>query len=301
MPLSSILLVEDSPEDVELTRLALSRAGFRHPLVVAADGAAALDRLVGGEAPGPALVLLDLKLPRVDGITVLRELRLRDRTRLVPVVVLTSSAAERDVQDAYAAGANGYVVKPLDFHTFRETVADILGAWLGVPRSTSEALPGRIHGAARGEDVLVALADARERELAAAIFARTTEGAVHRAGSVAAACQVVAAEREHLGHILVDAHLPDGAGTEVVKAMRSACGHRVTAAMLAREPSDAEVRACLEATANAVAREPRDPAALEALFTALARFWLGWNRTPSVGSPSVGSDNGVAIKPAGPR
>lgn len=288
MPLFSILLVEDSPEDVELTRIALSRGGFRHPLVVAADGAAALDRLAGGDAPVPALVLLDLKLPRVDGFTVLREMRLRDRTRLVPVVVLTSSPAERDVQNAYAAGANGYVVKPLDFRAFQEAVVDILAAWLGVPRSAATDLPGRMREAAarRGEDVLVALADARERDLAATIFARATEGAVHRAGSVAAANQIVAAGRERLGHILVNVHLPDGAGTEVVKAMRSACGHRVTTVMLAREPSDAEVRACLEATANAVAREPRDPAALEALITALARFWLGWNRTPSVGSPS---------------
>lgn len=296
MPLPSILLVEDSPEDVELARLALARAGSPHLLVVAEDGAIAIDRLAGVEEPVPALVLLDLKLPRVDGMMVLREMRRRDRTRFVPVVVLTSSAAERDIHDAYVAGANGYVVKPLDFHSFQEAIGDILGAWLGV-------LPRPIHDRSREaqkapttrEDVLVVLADPREQVLAAEIFASTSRGPVHRAGSVAAARQFLATRPESLRHVLVDLHLPDGAGNEVVEAARSACDRRVTVVVSAHESTDAERRASLEAGTNAVTTRPRDPALLDALLRALARFWLGWNRVPAGGCALAPS-----IKPPGP-
>lgn len=284
MPSPSILLVEDSPEDVELARLALARAGSPHPLVVAEDGATALDRLAAGEKPVPALVLLDLKLPRVDGMTVLREMRRRERTRFVPVVVLTSSAAERDIHDAYAAGANGYVVKPMDFHSFRETMEDILGAWLGVvPRPARERPHGAQEAPTTRGDVLVAFADPRERALAADVFATTSGGPVHRAGSVAEARQVVVTRWESLRHVLVDLHLPDGAGNEVVEAARAACDRRVTVVVSAREPTDAEARASLEAGTNAVATKPRDPASFDALLWALARFWLGWNRVPAGG------------------
>lgn len=134
-----VLLVEDDPNDEALTRRALARAGVQAELVVARDGREALDYLhaTGAHAgrdpgPQPRLVLLDLKLPRVDGLEVLRRLRSEETTRLLPVVVLTSSLDPRDVQQCYLLGANAYVRKPVDFGEFAEVVALLGRHWLGL-------------------------------------------------------------------------------------------------------------------------------------------------------------------------
>jgi two-component system response regulator len=133
----SILLVEDNPDDVELTRLAFEQSGLRHPVTVAGDGAEALDYLFcegrwAARDPGdpPVLVLLDLKLPRVDGLEVLRRMRQDARTRLLPVVVLTSSDEEQDLVESYALGANSYVRKPVDFTAFHEAARQLSLYWL---------------------------------------------------------------------------------------------------------------------------------------------------------------------------
>jgi two-component system response regulator len=138
-----LLLVEDDPDDRELTLRAFARQASPPPVEVAGDGQEALDYLLG-TAPGgtprplPAVVLLDLKLPRVDGLEVLRRLRAAERTRLVPVVVLSSSAEERDVLESYARGANGYVQKPVSF-TALLAAAEVLGGyWLRVNRTAPE-------------------------------------------------------------------------------------------------------------------------------------------------------------------
>ncbi len=121
-----ILLVEDNASDEKLTLLAFKSCGVANTVVVVRDGAAALARLLGDGRSGddnestplpalPALVLLDLKLPKVDGLEVLREIRANARTRLQPVVILTSSKQELDIATGYALGANGYVRKPVDF------------------------------------------------------------------------------------------------------------------------------------------------------------------------------------------
>jgi CheY-like chemotaxis protein len=132
-----ILLVEDNPSDVRLTQRALEQSHITNPLVVAEDGREALDYLfalgahAGRDAAElPRLVLLDLKLPRVDGLEVLRQLRANERTRRLPVVILTSSQEQQDIMAGYELGANSYVRKPVDFAQFVEAVR-ILGLfWL---------------------------------------------------------------------------------------------------------------------------------------------------------------------------
>ena len=132
-----ILLVEDNPSDVRLTRRALQQSHIANPLVVAEDGREALDYLfaLGAHesrdvADLPRLVLLDLKLPRVDGLEVLRQLRANEHTRLVPVVILTSSQEQQDILAGYDLGANSYVRKPVDFTRFAEAVRTLGLYWL---------------------------------------------------------------------------------------------------------------------------------------------------------------------------
>ncbi len=127
-----ILLVEDNPDDVVLTQRAFRKAKVHNEIVVAEDGAAALSLLLptdGSVGLTPIVVLLDLKLPIIDGINVLRQLRNDPRTRLLPVVVLTSSSEERDVVDAYTHGANSFVSKPVDFVEFVEAVRTLGLYW----------------------------------------------------------------------------------------------------------------------------------------------------------------------------
>jgi len=124
-----ILLVEDNPNDAELTQRAFRKSDLDVRLAIVRDGAEAMDYLFGGKAR-PKVVLLDLKLPKIDGIDVLRRIRAGERTRTIPVVVLTSSQEERDIVECYELGANSYVVKPVDFDRFYRTVSDIGAYWL---------------------------------------------------------------------------------------------------------------------------------------------------------------------------
>ena len=132
-----ILLVEDNPGDIELTRRALQKSHVTNGLVVVEDGHEAI-KFFFGENGGcgcpaedlPVVVLLDLKLPRVDGLEVLRRLRASDKTRLIPVVVLTSSGEERDIIDSYNMGANSYVRKPVRFSEFAEAIGNLGLYWL---------------------------------------------------------------------------------------------------------------------------------------------------------------------------
>jgi two-component system response regulator len=127
-----ILLVEDNDDDVLLTRRALAQNKIGNPLVVASDGAEALELLLDGNGAAlkPAVVLLDLKLPKIDGLTVLKRLREDARTELLPVVVLTSSKADQDVVAGYKLHANSYIRKPVDFEQFTEAVRQIGLYWL---------------------------------------------------------------------------------------------------------------------------------------------------------------------------
>jgi two-component system response regulator len=140
-----ILLVEDNPDDELLTLRALERSNILNEVVVVRDGVEALDYLFGqGVYEGrdttvlPQIVLLDLRLPKLDGLEVLGRLRDDDRTRLLPVVILTSSDEERDIVESYRLGANSYVRKPVDFGKFSEAVRQLGLYWLllnqGPPR-----------------------------------------------------------------------------------------------------------------------------------------------------------------------
>ena len=137
-----ILLVEDNPDDVDLTKRALSKAKIMNRLVVAQDGVEALDYLFGtGQYAGrdmpvaPQVVLLDLKLPKIDGLEVLRRIRADERTRLLPVVILTSSKEEKDVLNGYSMGANSYVRKPVNFTRFADAVHQLGLYWLLINES----------------------------------------------------------------------------------------------------------------------------------------------------------------------
>lgn len=127
--LGPILLVEDTEDDIELTRRALKKNRLTNPLIVARDGQQALDYLLGdGELP--AIILLDLQLPKIGGLEVLRRLKAEPRTRLIPIIILTSSREERDVVEGYSNGANSYIRKPVDFSQFTEAVRQLGLYWL---------------------------------------------------------------------------------------------------------------------------------------------------------------------------
>ena len=142
----TILLVEDNPDDEALTLRALAKNNIDNPVIVARDGVEALDYLFGtGSHAGrdlsleATLILLDLKLPRIDGLEVLRRIRADDRTRLVPVVILTSSRERQDIVEGYSLGANSYIRKPVDFERFIQSVGQILVYWL----TLNEPVAGR--------------------------------------------------------------------------------------------------------------------------------------------------------------
>ena len=129
-----ILLVEDNRDDVDLTLRALKGNNITNEVIVASDGVQALEYLFGSEGgPGrrmPSIVLLDLNLPRINGLEVLQRIRADERTRLLPVVILTSSTEERDLVEGYKLGANSYVRKPVDFIEFTQAARQLGLYWL---------------------------------------------------------------------------------------------------------------------------------------------------------------------------
>lgn len=140
-----ILLVEDNVADAELTIRALKKAHLANKLMHLGDGADALDFLFGraefasrNTAQHPKLILLDIKMPRVDGIEVLRQIRENEATRLIPVVIMTSSNEEQDIITSYSLGVNSYVVKPVDFDGFAKAVGELGLYWLLVNRAVSD-------------------------------------------------------------------------------------------------------------------------------------------------------------------
>lgn len=133
--LKPILLVEDNPNDLELALIALSKSQLANQVVVVRDGVEALDYLrrrgehAGRQGGNPAVVLLDLKLPKMDGLEVLKEVRATEALKSLPVVMLTSSKEEQDLVRSYALGVNAYVVKPVDFTEFLRAIADLGIFW----------------------------------------------------------------------------------------------------------------------------------------------------------------------------
>lgn len=129
-----ILLVEDNPDDVLITRRAWKKGGLKNPLFVVNDGEEALRFLYKeegyGGVPTPCLILLDLKMPRMDGFEVLETIKTNDALRSIPVIVLTSSERDEDIERAYQLGCNSYIVKPVRFTNFIEAIVDIRQFWL---------------------------------------------------------------------------------------------------------------------------------------------------------------------------
>jgi two-component system response regulator len=141
-----ILLVEDNPDDEELTRLAFRKSNIANRLEIVRDGAEALEYLFAtgafagrGAKDEPCLVLLDLKLPKIGGLEVLRQMRANPRTKLTPVVILTSSVEEQDVTRGYDLGCNSYIRKPVDFTQFTEAVKTLGLYWLVINQSPQSA------------------------------------------------------------------------------------------------------------------------------------------------------------------
>lgn len=130
-----ILLVEDNPDDEALALRAFKKLNISNEVIVARDGVEALDYLLGADPATerpllPAVILLDLKLPRIDGLQVLQRIRENDRTRILPVVILTSSREEQDMVQGYNLGANSYVRKPVDYNQFVQAVSELGIFWL---------------------------------------------------------------------------------------------------------------------------------------------------------------------------
>lgn len=132
-----ILLVEDNPDDVDLTLRALKQNNIFNKVIIARDGVEALDYLMGAGMHAdrnvkdlPVVTLLDLKLPKIDGLEVLKRIRQNEVTRLLPVVILTSSVEEKDLVSGYQLGANSYIRKPVDFHEFIEAIKLLGLYWL---------------------------------------------------------------------------------------------------------------------------------------------------------------------------
>jgi two-component system response regulator len=138
-----VLIVEDNPNDLELILYTFGEMHITNPIEVARDGQEALDYIfcqgahAGREAIPPRLILLDLKLPRIDGIGVLRAIKADPKTKVIPVVILTSSHEDRDRIEGYQLGVNGYIRKPVDFAQFQKTIREMAHYWLVVNQSTS--------------------------------------------------------------------------------------------------------------------------------------------------------------------
>ena len=140
----TFLLVEDNPDDVALTLRALERNHMLSAVVVARDGAEALELLftdTGAHVNHPGLILLDLKLPKVAGLEVLRRIRADERTHFIPVVILTSSAEQADIRDSYHGGANAFVRKPVDFSEFNAAINTICTFWMLLNEPAPESVP----------------------------------------------------------------------------------------------------------------------------------------------------------------
>ena len=140
-----ILLVEDNANDVLLTERALKKSHILNQLVVATDGEEALDYLFGTEKGAerdmnmmPEVILLDINLPKIDGLEVLRRMRADNRTKLIPVVILTSSKEQKDLIDGYALGANSYIRKPVNFKQFVEAISQLGLYWLVLNQTAAD-------------------------------------------------------------------------------------------------------------------------------------------------------------------
>jgi two-component system response regulator len=304
----TVLLIEDNEDDLTLATLALAQSGWPHVLRTMRDGAEVITDLYDGAAKAPpAVVLLDLKLPKVDGKTVLRELRGNPRTTRVPVVVMTSSRLEQDVVDAYTLGANSYVQKPVDFVQFRTSAAVMIGYWLGlnVPPPGLYHLPPHpelLRSATmtnaldrtprRGGDLEIVIVDGNERDRNAtkqAIGSSTVHNPVRTLGSFA---EVVAFLRPVGGPppllepnfprlFFVDVDLADGDGRDVLQALRYRADHHTVVVMFTRNRDPAFISECYRMKVSSIVFKPDDEREYSVAVRFIAHYWIHLNEPPT--------------------
>ncbi len=142
----TILLIEDNPDDEKLTLRAMAKRKIANPIVVARDGQEAVDYLFDPAKPLPAVILLDLKLPKIGGLDILKQARTNERTKLVPIVVLTSSKEDADLVASYNLGCNSYIRKPVDFDKFVDAVEQLGLYWLVLNEPPPPAARSSRHG-----------------------------------------------------------------------------------------------------------------------------------------------------------
>jgi two-component system response regulator len=302
-----ILLVEDGEDDIELAQMALRESGQAHRLRIMRNGKEAVDYLHSDEMfdEVPAVVLLDLNLPYVDGRTVLAELRGTPSTARVPVVVLSSSRLQQDVLDAYTLGANSYVQKPMDFGTFRVGVSVLLSCWLrlNVSSLAERSAPvgvgpvPRWGGPAGGgadtaiEPAEIVVIDANPADRAATIEAlRDVMGTETVVGlstfrGASRLLQLSGGPPPRLKPgtprlLFVDADLPDGDGRDLLQAIRYRCNHHVVLVVFARGPDPAFVSECYRLKVNSVVCKPDDPQAYRETVRLLGHYWIVMNERP---------------------
>lgn len=316
-----VLLVEDNEDDVLLAEMALKRSGLPHRLRVERDGQDAIDYFAS-DAPlsdPPAIVLLDMKLPRRDGREVLRALRGIPCVARVPVVLLTSSRLEQDVLDAYTLGANSYFPKPIDFGVFQAGISVLLSKWLAlnipppperqdpdvVPTPTpdlphvttlptqkppgcvlqSEPAPVR-----RASDILVIDGDAADRAatldgLETAVANAAKIESLGTFEEVAAFLQRVGGPPPRLDDrvprvIFMDANVPDGDARDLIQALRYRADHHVVIVVFTRNPSPELVADYYRLKVNSVARKPVDPDDYRSAVALLSHYWIHMNEPP---------------------
>ncbi len=321
-----ILLVEDNEDDIELARIALARAQFRHRLCTARDGVEAVEYLLRPETrrSPPALVLLDLKLPKQDGKAVLRELRGDPLTARVPVIVLTSSRLEVDVLDAYTLGANSYYQKPMDLHTFATGTSILLAYWFqynvapyqleghstGELRDPLLALeepmrpkgPDPWKGASRSPGVIVI--DGHPGDRAATMQALTRETDPRMLAEIGSYEEAAELLRRLRGPppfmttdaprlILLDLDLAGGDGRDLLQAIRYRCDHHVLIVVFTRVVTADLASQCYRLKINSLVRKPDSPDHYRSTVQLLWHYWIRMNATP----PPQGTEGPMTPRP----
>ncbi|MFN7144067.1 MAG: response regulator [Myxococcota bacterium] len=314
-----VLLVEDNEDDAILATLALRQSGLPHRLRVARDGQQAIDYLTSDEpmSDPPALILLDMKLPRRDGRDVLRTLRGTPCVARVPVVLLTSSRLEQDVLDAYTLGANSYFPKPIDFGVFRSGISVLLSKWLALnvppppergegvvitpslpdlgvplpfqkpPGSLLQSEPAPVR---RASDILVIDGDDADRAATLQGLDAALENATKVVGlgtfdEVAAFLQGVGGPPPQLDDrvprvIFIDANVKGGDARDLIQALRYRADHHIVIVVFTRDPTPEFVADCYRLKVNSVSRKPADPDAYRTAVALLSHYWIHMNEPP---------------------
>jgi two-component system response regulator len=307
MDVPQVLLVEDNEDDVLLARRALGRVAVPHRLRVVRDGEEARAVLLDEGVELPSVVLLDLNLPKLDGKTVLREIRGNPRTARVPVVVLTSSRLERDVIDAYSLGANSYYQKPVDLEEFLDGISLVLTYWflLNVPvdleRMSARLPPTQLprarfgcrtpqpHRVPRLPEILIVDSHADDRAQTEAILKELgCADSVASLGSFADSARFLRGLQgpppylvrgaPHL--VFVDVDLAGGDGRDLLQALRYRCDHHVLVVVFTRSSDLAAIRECYRLKVNSVVAKPTNHEDYVRTVRIICHYWIRLNERP---------------------